>query len=167
MKGLLTGVFGNVGVSAIEELLGQGHAVRCFDLRTPVNQNTGSALPRVASRSCGAICASYPICWPQWEGVDVVLHVAFIIPKMSHTGVESELRPDWAEAVNVGGTRQSYRGDPGATRPSELVFTSSLHIYGRTQDQPPPRTVSDPVAPIEKLCLAQGRLRGDDSRVRA
>jgi nucleoside-diphosphate-sugar epimerase len=29
------------------------------------------------------------------------------------------------------------------------VFASSLHVYGPTQDQPPPRTVNDPVHPIE------------------
>ncbi len=30
-----------------------------------------------------------------------------------------------------------------------MIFASSLHVFGRTQDQPPPRTTSDPVHPIE------------------
>jgi nucleoside-diphosphate-sugar epimerase len=34
-------------------------------------------------------------------------------------------------------------------RPPKLIFASSYHIYGRTQDQPPPRTVLDPVKPVE------------------
>ena len=38
MKVLLTGAFGNVGASALDELLRQGHAVRCFDLQTPGNE---------------------------------------------------------------------------------------------------------------------------------
>ncbi len=38
MKVLLTGAFGNVGQSALEELLRQGHRVRCFDLRTKANE---------------------------------------------------------------------------------------------------------------------------------
>jgi nucleoside-diphosphate-sugar epimerase len=33
--------------------------------------------------------------------------------------------------------------------PRKLLFASSYHIYGRTQDLPPPRTVTDPVQPIE------------------
>ena len=40
MKVLLTGAFGNVGTSALEELLERGHQVRCFDLKTKVNEKT-------------------------------------------------------------------------------------------------------------------------------
>ena len=93
MRVLLTGAFGNVGVSALEELLPRGHAVRCFDLRTPANE-------RAARRYTGRI----EVVWGDLRNPDdlmaavqdrdVVLHVAFIIPKMPHNGVESELRPD-------------------------------------------------------------------------
>lgn len=148
MKVLLTGAFGNVGVSTLDELLKQGHAVRCFDLRTRTNERT-------ARRYRGRI----EVVWGDLRrpadvqaavaGVDVVLHVAFIIPKMSHTGIESELRPDWAEAVNVGGTRHLIRALETQPAPPALIFTSSLHVYGRTQHLPPPRTVRDPVHPIE------------------
>jgi short-subunit dehydrogenase len=148
MKILLTGAFGNVGVSALEELLARGHAVRCFDLRTAANE-------RSARRYTGRI----EVVWGDLRNPDdvlaavqdrdVVLHVAFIIPKMSHTGVESELRPDWAEAVNVGGTRNLIRAMQAQPVPPKLVFTSSLHVYGRTQHLPPPRSVTDPVQPYE------------------
>jgi nucleoside-diphosphate-sugar epimerase len=83
------------------------------------------------------------------RGQHVVVHLAFIIPKMSATGVESEDRPDWAQEINVGGTQNlidAMRDQP--TQP-KLVFTSSCHVYGRTQDQAPPRTVEDPVCPME------------------
>ncbi len=33
--------------------------------------------------------------------------------------------------------------------PGRLLFASSLHIYGRTQNQPPPRSVTDAPQPIE------------------
>lgn len=33
MNVLLTGAFGNIGQSALDELLERGHTVRCFDLR--------------------------------------------------------------------------------------------------------------------------------------
>lgn len=148
MKVLLTGAFGNVGVSAIEALLQQGYTIRCFDLRTPVNERT-------ARRYRGRI----EVVWGDLRdpadvtaavsGVDVVLHVAFIIPKMSATGIESELRPDLAEAVNIGGTRNLIQAMAAQPVPPRLVFTSSLHVYGRTQHLPPPRTVAETPQPIE------------------
>ncbi len=33
MKVFLTGAFGNIGLSAIEEMIKQGDKVRCFDLK--------------------------------------------------------------------------------------------------------------------------------------
>jgi nucleoside-diphosphate-sugar epimerase len=80
---------------------------------------------------------------------DVVVHLAFIIPKMSATGVDSEERPDWAREINVGGTRNLLNAMQALPRPPRIIFTSTYHVYGRTQDQPPPRTVSDPVQPVE------------------
>jgi len=38
MKVLLTGAFGNIGLSAIEELVRQGDKVRCFDLKNKRNE---------------------------------------------------------------------------------------------------------------------------------
>jgi UDP-glucose 4-epimerase len=148
MKVLLTGAFGNIGTSTLKELVRQGHEVRCFDLRTPANE-------RAARRFDGQIT----VVWGDLrrpedvaaavEGQDLVLHLAFIIPKMSTTGVESEDQPDLARAVNVGGTRNLLDAIRAQPRPPRLIFASSYHVFGRTQDQPPPRKVSDPVDPVE------------------
>jgi nucleoside-diphosphate-sugar epimerase len=35
----------------------------------------------------------------------------------------------------------------------KMVFTSTYHVYGRTQDQPPPRTIEDPIHPIEHYSI--------------
>ena len=40
MRVLVTGAFGNVGRSTVDELLKQGHRVRCFDLKTRANTKT-------------------------------------------------------------------------------------------------------------------------------
>ncbi len=40
MRVLLTGAFGNIGVSTLDELLRQGHQVRCFDVPTRKNRKT-------------------------------------------------------------------------------------------------------------------------------
>ncbi len=148
MKVLLTGAFGNIGISTLEELLRQGHAVRCFDLRTSANERTARRYAGRIEVVWGDLRAPAAVA-AAVAGVDVVLHVAFIIPKMSATGIESELRPDWAEAVNVGGTRNLIQAMQAQPVPPKLIFTSSLHVYGRTQHLPPPRTADEPIHPVE------------------
>ncbi len=148
MKVLLTGAFGNVGVSAIEALLQQGHTIRCFDLRTPANERTARRYRGHIEVFWGDLRVPADVVTAV-AGVDVVLHVAFIIPKMSHTGIESELRPDFAEAVNIGGTRNLIQALQAQPAPPRLVFTSSLHVYGRTQHLAPPRTIAEIPEPIE------------------
>ena len=148
MNVLLTGAFGNVGTSALGEMLRQGHRVRCFDLPTKANEKAAARIADRAEvmwgdlRNPGDVAAAV-------RGQDVVAHLAFIIPKLSATGVESEKRPDWARAINVGGTQNVVEALQAQPRPARLVFASSLHVYGLTQDQPPPRTIADPVRPTE------------------
>jgi len=152
MKVLLTGAFGNVGISALEELVKRGHTVRCFDLKTKANE-------RKARRFRGQI----EVMWGDLrrpEDVaaavrdrEVVVHLAFIIPKLSATGVESEARPDWAREINVGGTLNLLSAMKALPSAPKIIFTSTYHVYGRTQNQPPPRKVSDPVRPIEHYSI--------------
>ncbi|MDY7041449.1 MAG: NAD(P)-dependent oxidoreductase [Chloroflexota bacterium] len=152
MRVLLTGAFGNVGKSTLEELVRQGYAVRCFDLETSANK-------KAARRLAKKFEEQIEIVWGDLrrpedvaaavEGQDVVVHLAFIIPKLSATGIESEDRPEWAREINVGGTQNLLNAMRTRPSPSKIIFTSSLHVYGRTQNQPPPRTVADPVQPVE------------------
>jgi nucleoside-diphosphate-sugar epimerase len=148
MRVMVTGAFGNVGKSTLHELIEQGHTVRCFDLRTRTNQSNARRLRGPVEVVWGDLRR------PEDVGVavqdqDVVVHLAFIIPKMSATGVESEAKPDWAREINVGGTKNLIEAMRACERPPRLLFTSSLHVYGRTQHQLPPRTVSEPVCPTE------------------
>jgi len=153
VKVLLTGAFGNVGSSCLGELLRQGQKVRCFDLKTRANQRIARRLG--GQRHKGGM----EVVWgdlrdPQQvatavRGQDVVIHLAFIIPKLSATGIESEKHPDQAHEINVGGTRNLLEAMKALPTPPRIIFASSYHVFGRTQDQPPPRTVFDPVQPIE------------------
>ncbi|MGQ9457454.1 MAG: NAD-dependent epimerase/dehydratase family protein [Anaerolineae bacterium] len=146
MRVLLTGAFGNVGQSALEALLRHGHQVRCFDLRTRANE-------RAAREALQRFPGQVEVLWGDLrrpgdvekavQGQDVVVHLAFIIPKLSRTGRGSEDYPDWAWEINVGGTRNLLQAMAAQPTPPRILFTSSVHVYGRTQDCPPPRTVSD------------------------
>jgi len=145
---LLTGAFGNIGTSTLQELVRQGHRVRCFDLKTRANQEAAGRLPPQAEVMWGDL-RRYEDMVAAVQDQQVIIHLAFIIPKLSATGFESEDHPDWAQAINVGGTGNLLRAAKAQSSLPRFLFASSYHIYGRTHDQPPPRTVHDPVQPIE------------------
>lgn len=153
MRVLLTGAFGNIGASALTELVQRGHRVRCFDMPTPANR-------RAARRSAGR---QVEVAWGDLRqpsdvlaavrDQDAVVHLAFVLPRLSATGVNSEDRPDWARAINVGGTLNLLAALQAQRPAPKLIFASSLHVFGRTQDRQPPRTVADPVQPVENYAL--------------
>jgi UDP-glucose 4-epimerase len=148
VKVLLTGAFGNIGSHTLKELLAQGHAVRCFDVASKENR-------RRARQATG----HFEVVWGDLrrpddvaravQGQDAIVHLAFVIPKLSVTGVSSEDRPDFAREINVGGTLNLLAAAKASPRVPAFVFASSLHVYGRTQHLPPPRRVTDPVQPVE------------------
>jgi nucleoside-diphosphate-sugar epimerase len=148
MKVLLTGAFGNVGSSALEELLEQGHQVRCFDVKTRENIRAARKIKGKADIFWGDLRHHEDVN-AAVKGQDVVVHLAFVIPTLSATGVSSEANPEWAREINVGGTKLLLDAMKAQPRPPKILFSSSLHIYGRTNDQPPPRLVTDPPKPIE------------------
>ncbi|MGD2176966.1 MAG: NAD(P)-dependent oxidoreductase [Anaerolineae bacterium] len=148
MNVLLTGAFGNVGTSTLEELIKRGHQVRCFDLKTRANKRTAKRFEDQIEVVWGDLRQSQAVT-DAVRDQDVVVHLAFIIPKMSATGVESERRPDWARKINIGGTRNLLNAMKALSTPPKLIFASSYHVFGQTQEQLPPRVVSDPVCPTE------------------
>jgi len=148
MNVLLTGAFGNIGTSTLEELVKQGHTVRCFDLKTKANEKAVRRFGDQIEVVWGDLRRPEDVA-AAVRDQEVVVHLAFIIPKLSATGVESEARPAWAREINVGGTQNLLNAMKALPKPPRIIFTSSCHVYGRTQDQPPPRTVSDPLQPTE------------------
>jgi nucleoside-diphosphate-sugar epimerase len=148
MQVLLTGAFGNVGISTLEALRERGHSVRCFDLDTEDNRRRAARYDGDVEISWGDLRRPEGVARAV-AGQEVVVHLAFIIPKLSATGVESESVPALAWEVNVGGTYnliEALRAQPSS--PS-LIFASSYHVYGLTQELEPPRTVDEPVHPVE------------------
>lgn len=136
---LLTGATGNLGKNALPELLRQGHRVRCF-VRRP------KTLEYIARRSAGVIeVVQGDMRQPAdlakaVQDVDVIIHLAYMIPP------GSEDHPELARSINVDGTRHLLDAAASSqTRPPRILFASSLDVFGYTQDQPPPRKVTDPV----------------------
>ena len=157
MRLLLTGAFGNVGRAVLRQLADGPHEVTCLDLPTKANRRRADAVPwavRWVDLTDPRAVASAV------EGHDVVLHVAGVIPPASIH------RPDVAERVNVGGTRNVIAACQQAPVPPRVVFTSSVALFGPTQHLPPPRSVGDPIvvtddytrhkAEAERLLAASG-----------
>ncbi len=148
MRVLVTGAFGNIGRSTLDALLDKGHVVRCLDLRTKRNLRAARQWGGRIEMVWGDLRCREDVARAV-QDQEVVIHLAFIIPKLSATGYESENHPIWAQEVNVGGTRLLLEEMQAQATPAKLLFASSFHIYGRTHDRPPPLTAQDPICPIE------------------
>jgi nucleoside-diphosphate-sugar epimerase len=138
MKILLTGAFGNLGMSTLEELLRQGHQVRCFVSRRKVHQRTARRFAGKIELIQGDMRQPEDIAQAV-QGQEAIIHLAYMLPP------QSEDQPDLARAINVDGTRHLLDAARSLLTPPRFLFASSFDVFGHTQDQPPPRKVTDPV----------------------
>ncbi len=152
MSILLTGAFGNIGMHTLEELLRRGARVRCFDVRTKTHEALARRYGGRVEVRWGDLRRTEDV-QAAVEGQDAVIHLGFVIPRLSDTGMNSEDHPDWARAINVGGTLNLLGAMREQTPAPRLIFASSLHVFGPTQDRQPPRRVTDPVQPTENYAL--------------
>jgi nucleoside-diphosphate-sugar epimerase len=159
MQILLTGAFGNIGQSTIQALLARGHTVRCFDVPTKSNQKTAARYRGQVAVNWGDLRSPAEVAQAV-QGCEAVIHLAFVIPKLSATGVSSEDRPEWARSINVGGTRNLIEAMQSQPRKPRLVFASSLHVYGMTQHLPPPRTAAETPHPVEHYARHKVEVEG-------
>lgn len=142
MKVLLTGPFGNIGTITLENLLQQGHQVRCFDLQTSENEEKATKFERKIETIWGDVRKPEDLAAAAQDR-DVVIHLAFIIP------ITSEIDPEGSQEVNVEGTRNLLNAMKKASQTPRILFASSTTVFGPTRDQPPPRKASDPVNPTQ------------------
>ncbi len=138
MKILLTGAFGNLGLSTLEELLRQGHEVRCFVRPHRVNRRIASPFRGKIELVQGDVRQPDDLIRAV-QGQEVIIHLAYMLPP------PSEDHPDEARAINIDGTRNLLDAARSLSRPPRFFFASSFDVFGYTQDQPPPRKVTDPV----------------------
>jgi nucleoside-diphosphate-sugar epimerase len=138
MKILLTGAFGNLGLHTLEELLRQGHQVRCFVSRRKAHRRTARRFGGKIELLQGDIRESSDLAQAV-QDQEAIIHLAYILPP------ESEDHPDLARAINVDGTRYLLEAAQRLPTPPRFLFASSFDVFGHTQDQSPPRTATDPV----------------------
>ncbi|MHA1339594.1 MAG: NAD-dependent epimerase/dehydratase family protein [Promethearchaeota archaeon] len=129
MKFLLTGAFGLVGQSTIDELLIRGHDVRAFDIKTKMNKKVAKKYKDKIEIFWGDIRKKEDV-EKAVKGVDFVLHVAAIIPPLA------DQMPKLAEEVNVGGTKNIVEAMEKQDPKPKLVYTSSISVYGDRLKKP-------------------------------
>ena len=136
-KVLLTGAFGTIGRWVLRELLKQQHTVSVFELDTPRSRKVARAFPQVRAiwgdlRHADAVQAAV-------VGHDYVIHMAFILTPAT------ELDPQGAHAVNIGGTTHVIAACQAQPVPPRLLFCSSVEVFGKNRHLPGPRRITDPV----------------------
>lgn len=146
MKILLTGPFGNVGESTLEELMKQGYEVRCFDKKTrrtkKVYKHMSKKYPNRFETIWGDIRNSEDVVKIVQGGVDFVIHLCAVIPP------DFEKDPDYANEVNTGGMQNLVDAVEKLSNKPKILFTSSLALYGSTMGEDPPRKVTDKIEPL-------------------
>lgn len=138
MKILLTGAFGNLGMSTLQELLRQGHQVRCFVVKRKAHERTARRFAGKIELIQGDI-RQLADCSKAVQDQDIIIHLAYMLPPYS------EEQPELARSINIDGTRNLLLAARSLSRPPRFFFSSSLDVFGYTQDQPPPRKMTDPV----------------------
>ncbi|MHA1723465.1 MAG: NAD-dependent epimerase/dehydratase family protein [Promethearchaeota archaeon] len=141
MKILLTGAFGNVGLSTLEELIERGHDIRVFELKNDRNMKLAKKYENKVELIWGDL-RNYLDVEKAVSNVDIVIHVGALIPPMA------DKHPKLAEKVNVGGTRNIIKAMELQKRKPKLIFTSSIAIYGDRREIPLIK-ITDPINPNE------------------
>jgi nucleoside-diphosphate-sugar epimerase len=128
---LVTGGFGNVGHAIIHELLNRSHRVCVFELKNKKTLKHARKYGKKIEVYWGNLLdpASLKIAL---KDVDVIIHLASIIPPLSESNKEL------CEKVNVGGTKNLIEEIQLSTKVPPIIFTSSATVMGPTQNQEPP-----------------------------
>ena len=154
LKVLLTGAFGNVGLSTLKELLRRNYDVRIFDIKNKRNRRLAHKFKNQAEIFWGDLRNPKDVELAV-TGCDVIIHVAAIIPPLA------DRKPKFAEAVNVGGTLNVIEAMEKQPQKPKLIFTSSVAIYGDRTENPLIRPI-DPLNPNDDDEYAKQKVKCEE-----
>jgi nucleoside-diphosphate-sugar epimerase len=137
MKVLLTGAFGNVGLSTLKELLNRKHKVTLFDLKTSRNKEIFKEYKNQVAIVWGDI-RDFNKVKKAVKEQDAIIHTAAIIPPLA------DEKPDFAKEVNVGGTKNILKAIQEQERRIKLIYISSIAVYGDRRKNPMIKVIDPP-----------------------
>lgn len=140
MRVVVTGGFGNVGMSAVRALLASGAEVCVFEqpsardrhqrrLRDLIRDARGRIRVFVGDIADESALSGAMAC-AGGDGPDAVIHLAGIIPPLA------DERPELAERINVGGTQALISVCSCLNPAPRVVFASSVALYGDRLSNP-------------------------------
>jgi nucleoside-diphosphate-sugar epimerase len=155
-KILLTGGSGAVGFQAFKELLKRNdrYFMRVLSLDTRYERKLFMPYKDQVEIIWGDI-RNYGDVNRAVDDVDSILHVAGIIPPTA------DRYPKLARAVNVDGTRNLIRAMLKQNNPPDILFTSSISVYGDRLKEPYIQ-VGDPLKPSEGDIYAQTKIDAEN-----
>lgn len=136
MKILITGAFGNVGKIVLNQAIERGDEVSVFELKNKKNIKISKKYGKVNKVIWGDI-TNYEDVFKAIDNVDVVIHMAAIIPPLS------EKNWNLCKNVNFGGTKNIISAIKSHGNKCKMVFVSSASVMGETQKKEPPVHVYD------------------------
>jgi nucleoside-diphosphate-sugar epimerase len=154
LKVLLTGPFGNVGLSTLKELLKRNYDVRVFDIKNRKNRKISKKFKDQVEIVWGNLTNPKDV-EKAVSGCDVIIHVAAIIPPLA------DRYPKLAYSVNVGGTSNIVETMKNQPQKPKLIFTSSIAIYG-DRIRNPLIKLTDPLNPNDDDDYAKQKVECED-----
>jgi nucleoside-diphosphate-sugar epimerase len=149
----VTGAFGNVGLSTINELLKSNHQISVFEIYNRNNRKIAKKYKNKIEIIWGDL-RNYSDIERAIGGNEVVIHLAAIIPPLADS------YPELAEAVNIGGTLNIINALKKRESKPKLIFTSSIAVYGDRRENPLIK-VSDPLKPSRGDFYAITKIRAE------
>jgi nucleoside-diphosphate-sugar epimerase len=137
MRVLVTGAFGRLGQEGLVRLLSEGHSVIAFDVPNRRNKRSARPFEDRVEVVWGDIRKPEDVA-PCVANCDAIIHNAGILAPLS------ELDPELAHAVNVGGARNLLDAMKQRDNPPLIVFSSTLSVCGPREPGGPPFTANDP-----------------------
>jgi nucleoside-diphosphate-sugar epimerase len=139
MNVLLTGAFGNVGLSTLKELLSKGYNVRVFEVYNKKNRKLAKKFKNRIEIIWGDLRNEEDVNRAV-QNQEVIIHLAAIIPPLA------DANPSLAESVNIGGTKNLLDAIKNQIHRPKLIFTSSVAVYGDRRYDPLIK-ITDALAP--------------------
>ncbi|MHA1727711.1 MAG: NAD-dependent epimerase/dehydratase family protein, partial [Promethearchaeota archaeon] len=151
---LLTGAFGNVGMSTLKELVKRGYNIRAFEVWSLKNKKAARKFKQKIEIFWGDL-RNYSDVEKAVKDVDVVIHLAAIIPPIADENHEL------ARDVNIGGTKNIIQALEKLSQQTKLIFSSSISVYGDRLKNPYIK-LEDPLKPSPGDYYAVTKLQCED-----
>ncbi|MCK5759127.1 MAG: SDR family oxidoreductase [Clostridiales bacterium] len=142
MNILVTGAFGTVGLSVINELKARNHEVNIFDLKNNKNKKQAKLLKKSYQKLIWGDIRNKEDIKTTINRCDCIIHLAALVPP------DSELNEKLCNEINAEGTNNLLEVINELGKKTPIVFTSSASIMGPTQFNKQPVSTSDNINPV-------------------